>query len=117
MDKYREFRDNMLKRFGDPPSASGANIVAWILVLVPDPGADHPKAIELAEKAVALSPTNYDYINTLSAAYYRNKEYGKAVERLNEARERFLESEKKLLRGSLQNLNRPCVRPVSGVGA
>src|SRR5262249_42771706 len=87
--KYGEIRAEMLQPFRQTANFVYANTVAWTLVLLPTPAADSSVAISLVEKALALAPTNYNYLNTLGAAYYRAGEYEKAVQKLLEAGERY----------------------------
>src|SRR5262249_21833363 len=48
------------------------NSLAWLLATCPDPGFRDPsRAVELARKAITLSPTQGSYWNTLGAAHYR----------------------------------------------
>jgi eukaryotic-like serine/threonine-protein kinase len=57
------------------------NGLAWLLATAEDVRLRDPKsALELAEKAIKLEPTNFNYWNTLAAAYYRNGEWQAAVE-------------------------------------
>jgi tetratricopeptide (TPR) repeat protein len=89
-DKYAEIRAEMLQRFGQTANAAYANTVAWTLVLLPSPAVDPSVAISLAEKkTLVFVPTNYNYLNTLGAAYYRAGEYEKAVQKLLEAGEQY----------------------------
>jgi WD40 repeat protein/tetratricopeptide (TPR) repeat protein len=96
--RYREIRANILKRFGQTTNAGTANNAAWAIVLKPEKGDNLSVAIALAERAVTLNPTNYNYLNTLGAAYYRVGNYDKAILRLKEASEKYVDSEKKQLR-------------------
>jgi serine/threonine protein kinase/Flp pilus assembly protein TadD len=66
--------------------AGVANRMAWFLATGPEPRIQPPeKAVELAQKAVALAPQNANYRNTLGAAYYRAGQWQDAVSALKSA--------------------------------
>jgi serine/threonine protein kinase/Tfp pilus assembly protein PilF len=69
-----------------PDNALHLNNLAWFLVTCPDSGfCDAGRAVELAEKAVELSPKKWHYANTLGVAYYRAGDWDKAIETLNKS--------------------------------
>jgi tetratricopeptide (TPR) repeat protein len=65
------------------PTVPGpCNELAWIYVSGPDQVRNPEKALPLAQKAVALAPTNRNYQNTLGVVYYRLGTFDKAVNTL-----------------------------------
>ena len=61
------------------------NDLAWLLVTVPDITLrDPPRAIPLAEKAVALK-RSAGILDTLAEAYYVNGSFKRAIETISEA--------------------------------
>jgi WD40 repeat protein/tetratricopeptide (TPR) repeat protein len=58
------------------------NTVAWQLATGPAKERDLAQALSLAQKAVALSPEQPRYRNTLGAVYYRLERYDSAIEEL-----------------------------------
>jgi tetratricopeptide (TPR) repeat protein len=68
----------------DPDNALHLNNLAWFLATCADSAFwDADRAVELAEKAVQLSPEVGSYWNTLGTAYYRAGNWDKAIETLN----------------------------------
>jgi tetratricopeptide (TPR) repeat protein len=66
--------------------AAVANDIAWFLATTPHTSIPHPeKAVELAQKAVALEPQNGSIRNTLGVAYYRMGQWQEAVVTLKKA--------------------------------
>jgi TPR repeat protein len=64
----------------DPESDAALNGTAWILATCEDESfRDYPKAVELAERAVALEANNFN-LDTLAVAYDHNGQYAQAVE-------------------------------------
>lgn len=62
------------------------NDFAWNLATAADPKSRNPKvAIELAERAVKLSPREVGYWNTLGVARYRRGNWEEAIEALNKS--------------------------------
>ena len=54
----------------EPHHANAHNVLAWILATSPDAGyRDGVKAVELAQKAVAIQPQYYGFWDTLASAY------------------------------------------------
>jgi tetratricopeptide (TPR) repeat protein len=64
-----------------------ANEAAWACALAPGATADYVRAVELAEHAVAVSPSEArpGYLNTLGAVLYRAGRHREAVVQLREA--------------------------------
>jgi tetratricopeptide (TPR) repeat protein len=61
---------------------------AWLLATSDNPGERDPaKAVELATKAITLSPGNADYWNTLAVAHYRAGDWKAAVAALDKSEE------------------------------
>ncbi len=69
------------------PSASAFqyNNVAWNLATGPLASRDPAQALVLARKAVALSPEDTIYLNTLGVAQYRNGNYADAIATLEKS--------------------------------
>ncbi len=74
-----------------PEDPLGHNNLAYIYT---DSGIYLDKAVEMAEKAVALSPGNGAFRDTLGWAYYRQGEYEKAITELTLALELMGEEER-----------------------
>jgi uncharacterized protein HemY len=69
-----------------PTSPEPKNSLAWSLAACPVPRLRDPnRAVEWAEKAVALSPSVGNYWNTLGVAYYRAGAWKHAVEALEKS--------------------------------
>jgi WD40 repeat protein len=62
--------------------AQACNNMAWQLVTGPAQERDPAQALVLAEKAIALTPEEPMYNNTLGVVHYRLAQYGPAVEAL-----------------------------------
>lgn len=58
-----------------PDTAVALNALAYLAVQNGKPG-----AMELAQRAVALEPTNADYVDTLALAYAHGKQWAQAIE-------------------------------------
>jgi serine/threonine protein kinase/Tfp pilus assembly protein PilF len=72
----------------EPTSAASHNSRAWFLVSAPDPQFhDAAKAVESAEMATKLSPTNFEYWNTLGVAQYRAGDLKAAISALERSME------------------------------
>jgi tetratricopeptide (TPR) repeat protein len=72
----------------DPNLAVAHNDLAWLLATCPDAKLRDPKrAIELANKAVRLTPKDGTTWNTLGAAHYRTGDWKAAIEALNKSDE------------------------------
>jgi WD40 repeat protein/serine/threonine protein kinase/tetratricopeptide (TPR) repeat protein len=82
---YRQACAAWLGRLQTSSDVATWNTVVWRCCLGPDAVADPAQALRLIEKAVAQSPNNYFYLNTLGAYLYRAGRYEDAVRRLNEA--------------------------------
>jgi predicted Zn-dependent protease len=97
----------------DPKNATALNNLAWLYATGPSPFRNPRDALELALKAVALSPTP-DFLDTLAEAFYINGRYADALEAIDEAisedraqQSHFLEQKekfKKALTGKLKSL-------------
>jgi tetratricopeptide (TPR) repeat protein len=68
-----------------PHFAEACNNLAWLYVTGPTRFRDPPKAVELAEKAVELEKTNWNYENTLGVSYYRVGRFQDAVATLGQS--------------------------------
>jgi Zn-dependent protease with chaperone function len=82
----------------EPNDGMALNNLAWILATAEQPDLrDHPRALELAKRAVAVedSPT---FLDTLAEAYYVNGRYDQAVATINEALEKARENKHYLRR-------------------
>lgn len=72
----------------DPKHVDALNSLAWLLATVPDPAArDARQAVELAKKAVALSPEHRPTWNTLGVTHYRAGDHQDAALALNKSME------------------------------
>jgi serine/threonine protein kinase/uncharacterized protein HemY len=70
----------------DPFESKCYNNLAWLLAVRPDAPPYRPgEAVELAKKAVSLSPDDWAFWNTLGVAYYRAGSWRSAVEALERA--------------------------------
>ena len=67
-----------------PENASVLNNLAWLYATGPSPFRNPQDALDLALKAVALSPAP-DILDTLAEAYYINGRYADALSAINEA--------------------------------
>ena len=57
----------------DPENAHANNNLAWALISVPgDPWFDPAQGLALAQKAVALEPNEWAFLNTLGVAAFRS---------------------------------------------
>jgi eukaryotic-like serine/threonine-protein kinase len=66
--------------------ANACNNVAWFLATDPDPRLrNHPRALDLAQRAVASAPDTAMFWNTLGVAYYRAGEWTKAMAALEKS--------------------------------
>jgi Zn-dependent protease with chaperone function len=69
----------------DPEQAVALNNLAWLLVTTPEkPLRDKARALELAERAVAVERSPV-FLDTLAEAYYVNGQISEAVETIKEA--------------------------------
>jgi len=83
LDKAIESYEKILAL--DPKHASSLNNLAWIFVTAPDESLrDHKRALELAERAVALDRAAH-CLDTLAEAYYVNGYIDEALEVITEA--------------------------------
>src|SRR5262249_48573203 len=57
------------QRFGRTAVAGTANTVAWALVVAGEAGGPAADAVQLAARAVAATPGDHHYLNTLGAAH------------------------------------------------
>jgi Flp pilus assembly protein TadD len=70
----------------DPESADANNNLAWALISVPsDPWFDSTRGLALAQKAVALQPSKWLFLNTLGVAAYRTRDWNAAAELLQKS--------------------------------
>jgi tetratricopeptide (TPR) repeat protein len=69
-----------------PNDANWFNEWAWALATSPNPRhRDAPRAVELAAKAVELTPTNGGYWNTLGIAHYRAGQWQPAIDAMTKS--------------------------------
>lgn len=63
----------------DPADYQQLNNMAWVYATATDPQfRDAPKAIDLAQQALVISPYNHHIWSTLSEAYFSNGDYQRA---------------------------------------
>ena len=63
----------------DPEDYQQLNNMAWVYATATDPQfRDAPKAIDLAQQALVISPHNHHVWSTLSEAYFSNGDYQRA---------------------------------------
>ena len=63
----------------DPDDYQQLNNMAWVYATATDPQfRDAPKAIDLAQQALVISPRNHHVWSTLSEAYFSNGDYQRA---------------------------------------
>ncbi|MCX7823028.1 MAG: M48 family metalloprotease [Syntrophobacterales bacterium] len=72
-----------LERFKNNPEL--LNALAWLYATVPQPTRNPDKAIELAEKAIKLSPESPHIWDTLAEAYYSKGLYDRALHAIDRA--------------------------------
>jgi serine/threonine protein kinase/Flp pilus assembly protein TadD len=86
---YRDLRSLMEKMLARSPEAASLNReLAWFLVVCADNTFHDPaRAVALAQKAVADSPENPEFLNTLGMAQYRHDQWQAAVATLNKTKE------------------------------
>src|SRR5262249_19329048 len=81
--------EEALRQKRDPadqePLALLCNNLAWTLVTGPATARDPARALNLARKAIALSPDEALYLNTLGVAEYRSGYYAAAVATLEKS--------------------------------
>jgi eukaryotic-like serine/threonine-protein kinase len=85
---YRRAREDLTKLAVEAPaSAAAAGNLAWFLVACPDPNErDVVQAIEWAERGLKATPSHHDCECALGFAYYRQGDFGRALETLGKAR-------------------------------
>jgi tetratricopeptide (TPR) repeat protein len=84
-DGYRTACGRILDQFGTTDDALTANNIAWLACMAPDSVEDPDRLVSLAESALAKSPGNYNYLNTLGATLYRAGRFPGAVQTLDDA--------------------------------
>ncbi len=78
LQKAQEWYERALKI--KPDYANVLNSLAWDLATSKDKSLhDYPRAVKLAERAVALGMDRYN-LDTLAVAYFKNKQYADAVQ-------------------------------------
>jgi WD40 repeat protein/serine/threonine protein kinase/tetratricopeptide (TPR) repeat protein len=82
---YRDHCRRAVDRFAKTTDAATANRVARLAALVPDTVSDPQALVQLALRATAVDPANWEYLTTLGAALYRAGRYADAVNFLNKA--------------------------------
>jgi Flp pilus assembly protein TadD len=63
-------------------AAQRCNGLAWEYVKAPEKQGDPKKALPLAQKAVKLTPHQWEFWNTLGVVYYRLRQYPEAIAKL-----------------------------------
>lgn len=89
-DVWLETMRDLMARAADtcPESAPALNVVAWTLAAASDPQLQMPQqAIDLAQRAVSLSPNSAQYAKTLGLAYIRHGDDDQALQELARSRE------------------------------
>jgi tetratricopeptide (TPR) repeat protein len=84
-DAHAAILQQALERFGKTDNSMLANDIAWMSAVQPCKGDAVTQAVELADKALKLSPNNPAYLTTLGAALYRAGKFDMSAERLHEA--------------------------------
>ena len=84
VDDYKAVRARMLQAYQNP-LADDANNAAWASVFTKDSPEGIKHAIELAAKAVSLSPRSANFLNTYGAVLCRADKPADAIEKLDEA--------------------------------
>jgi serine/threonine protein kinase len=70
----------------DPDNATALNNLAWSLTSVPaDPWFDPTRGLALAQKAVALEPGQWSFLNTLGVAEFRARDWKTAAKVLQQS--------------------------------
>jgi tetratricopeptide (TPR) repeat protein len=84
---YREMIDILSNAVESmPENHNVANLLAWRLVTCPFAELrDPPRAVELAQGAVAAEPKNGQFLSTLGTAQYRANDWEAAIESLNKS--------------------------------
>jgi tetratricopeptide (TPR) repeat protein len=93
---YRNICKDMLDKFGLDAKAESARWTVWTCVLAGDAVADWKVPLQLAEKAVADNPKNYQSLNYHGATLYRASQYQDSLKKLTEAEAAYQHDEKKL---------------------
>lgn len=89
-NSYRTTCSRMLDRFKANPKFG--SMIAWPCILAPGAVDDVSVIVDLARKAVELSPRNYYRVNTLAGALYRAGKYPEAIAELDRSRNLFANS-------------------------
>jgi tetratricopeptide (TPR) repeat protein len=82
---YRKACAGMLERLGPSPDLDADRWTTWTCVLGPAAVADWGRPLELAQKALADDPKNFDKLLDLGAVLYRAGRLEEAAQRLAEA--------------------------------
>jgi len=86
LKQYRQGCDILERSIQSQPSASNYNYLAWVLLATPiEQFRDPNRAVELAEKAIKLSPQDGNIWNTLGVAQYRAGDARAAIETLKKS--------------------------------
>jgi tetratricopeptide (TPR) repeat protein len=89
---YREACAGMFARFRTSADANARFWTVWTCALAPDAVANWQPVVDLAEKAVADDPKNYDKLLQLGAVLYNAGRLPEAVKRLEQAEAAFKEA-------------------------
>jgi tetratricopeptide (TPR) repeat protein len=80
----KEFKEDL--RLMKPETAQDHNNFAWLLATIPEAKLREPaKAVELAKKAVEMTPKEGTFWNTLGVAHYRAESWKDAVAALEKS--------------------------------
>ena len=80
---FKNAEESFLKSIElDPKNASSLNNIAWLYC---EHDTKITEAIEYAKKAVSYEPLNDSYLDTLAEAYFKNKEWDKAIDAIKKA--------------------------------
>ena len=84
LDEYKAARTRMLEASKNAVGEE-ANNAAWAAAFAKDTPEGAERAIQLAVKAVSVSPQNFNYLNTYGAVLYRGGKREEAIKELEEA--------------------------------
>jgi tetratricopeptide (TPR) repeat protein len=84
-DKAKEASDRAAAEKWLPRSAQGLNNRAWRLITGPPGERDPKKGLELIRKAIEVTGSESDYLNTLGVALYRNERWTEAIAALEKS--------------------------------
>src|SRR5262249_20080687 len=91
-DGDRKVCAGIRERFGQKADSDPATWTVWTCVLGPDAVSDWKPVVDLAEKALAVDPKNFDKLQHLGAVLHRAGRFEEAAKRLTEAEAAFREA-------------------------